>query len=78
MNFAAGETSKTVQVAITDDTVFEANETVVGSISAASSGIIAVNSAFAVINDNEHWQNNVGAYRLKLSVTDAYDLGEAQ
>ena len=27
---------------------------------------------YVVINDNEHWQNNVGSYRLKLSVTDAF------
>jgi hypothetical protein len=33
---------------------------------------------YVVINDNEHWQNNIGSYRVKLSVTDAYDLGEAQ
>jgi hypothetical protein len=32
---------------------------------------------YVVINDNEHWQNNVGSYRVKLKVTDAYDLGEA-
>ncbi len=30
------------------------------------------------INDNRHWQNNLGTYRVKLTATDAYDLGEAQ
>ncbi len=30
------------------------------------------------INDNAHWQNNVGSYFVTLSVTDAYDVGDAQ
>jgi hypothetical protein len=30
------------------------------------------------INDNRHWQNNLGTYRVKLTVTDAYDVGEGQ
>jgi hypothetical protein len=30
------------------------------------------------VNDNRHWQNNVGAFRVTLTVTNAYDLGEAQ
>lgn len=30
------------------------------------------------INDNRHWQNNLGSYRVTLRVTDAYDVGEAQ
>ena len=29
------------------------------------------------INDNPHWQNNLGTYRMTLKVTNAYDLGEA-
>jgi hypothetical protein len=33
---------------------------------------------FMAINDNEHWQNNIGAYRVRLRVTDAYDVGEPQ
>ena len=31
-----------------------------------------------VINDNEHWQNNIGSYRVHVTVTNAYDLGEPQ
>jgi len=31
---------------------------------------------YCVINDNEHWQNNIGGYRLKLRVTDVYDVGD--
>jgi hypothetical protein len=31
---------------------------------------------FFVINDNEHWQNNIGSYRVIASATDAYDLGD--
>jgi len=30
------------------------------------------------INDNRHWQNNLGSYRVALRVSDAYDVGEAQ
>jgi hypothetical protein len=33
---------------------------------------------FFAVNDNEHWQNNIGAYRVRLKVTDAYDVGEPQ
>ena len=31
---------------------------------------------FFVINDNEHWQNNIGSYRMRLEVKNAYDLGD--
>jgi len=30
------------------------------------------------INDNKHWQNNIGTYYVTMSATDAYDLGDAQ
>jgi hypothetical protein len=30
------------------------------------------------VNDNEHWQNNIGSYRVCLVVSNAYDLGDAQ
>lgn len=30
------------------------------------------------INDNNHWQNNVGTYTVTMSVTDAFDVGDAQ
>ena len=30
------------------------------------------------INDNAHWQNNVGAYTVTLAATDAYDVGDPQ
>jgi hypothetical protein len=33
---------------------------------------------YFAVNDNEHWQNNIGSYRARIAVTDAYDLGEAQ
>ena len=33
---------------------------------------------YFAVNDNKHWQNNLGAFRVELRVTDAYDLGEAQ
>lgn len=31
---------------------------------------------YLAINDNPHWQNNLGSFRVKLHVTDAYDLGD--
>ncbi len=33
---------------------------------------------YFVVNDNEHWQNNIGSYRVHLTVTNAYDLGDPQ
>jgi len=33
---------------------------------------------YFTINDNPHWQNNLGTYRLTLKATNAYDLGDAQ
>jgi len=31
---------------------------------------------YLVINDNEHWQNNIGSYRVQLVVHNAFDVGE--
>ncbi len=33
---------------------------------------------YLAINDNPHWQNNIGNFRVKLSATRAYDLGDPQ
>jgi len=33
---------------------------------------------YFAVNDNEHWQNNIGGYRVRVHVTNAYDLGDAQ
>lgn len=30
------------------------------------------------INDNRHWQNNLGTYAVELSATNAYDFGDPQ
>jgi hypothetical protein len=30
------------------------------------------------VNDNAHWQNNVGTFYAAMIATDAYDLGDAQ
>jgi hypothetical protein len=30
------------------------------------------------INDNRHWQNNLGTFSVTLTATDAFDLGDAQ
>lgn len=44
---------------------------------ATKTGLAAGRLALAV-NDNAHWQNNLGTYRVALAATDAYDLGAAQ
>ena len=33
---------------------------------------------YFAVNDSPHWQNNIGSFRVKLRVTDAYDLGDPQ
>jgi len=33
---------------------------------------------FMAINDNGHWQNNLGTYTVKMTASDAYNLGPAQ
>jgi hypothetical protein len=33
---------------------------------------------YLAVNDNGHWQNNIGSFRVKLRVSDAYDLGDPQ
>ena len=33
---------------------------------------------YLAVNDNAHWQNNIGSFRVKLRVSDAYDVGDAQ
>jgi len=33
---------------------------------------------YFVVNDNEHWQNNIGSYRVHVTVSDAYDLGDSR
>ncbi|MBI4904719.1 MAG: hypothetical protein HY820_13850 [Acidobacteria bacterium] len=30
------------------------------------------------VNDNRHWQNNIGTFTTTMTVTNAYDLGDAQ
>jgi hypothetical protein len=30
------------------------------------------------VNDNAHWQNNIGTFYVSMTATDAYDLGDAQ
>ena len=53
VTFAAGETSKTINVAITGDTVVEANETFSIALSSASGATIAHGSATGtIVNDD--------------------------
>jgi hypothetical protein len=33
---------------------------------------------YLAVNDNPHWQNNIGSFRVKLRVSDAYDVGDSQ
>lgn len=33
---------------------------------------------YFAINDNPHWQNNLGTYRVTVRATNAYDVGEPQ
>lgn len=33
---------------------------------------------FLAINDNRHWQNNLGTYRVNVQAAEAYDLGDPQ
>ena len=33
---------------------------------------------YFAVNDNGHWQNNLGSFRVRLHATDAYDLGDPQ
>lgn len=51
-----------------------AGELWVAGAKASKSGLTAGRLYFA-INDNRHWQNNLGSYRLTVKVTNAYDLG---
>ena len=53
LNFAVGESSKTVAVAVTDDARSEANESVVMGISNASQGTITSSSTTSTILDND-------------------------
>ncbi|MEZ6094717.1 MAG: hypothetical protein R3C03_10860 [Pirellulaceae bacterium] len=33
---------------------------------------------YLVINDNEHWQNNIGSYRVVVEASNAFDIGDAR
>jgi hypothetical protein len=33
---------------------------------------------YLAVNDNGHWQNNIGSFRVRLRVSDAYDVGDPQ
>ncbi len=41
-------------------------------------GRVGEGRLYLAVNDNPHWQNNLGAFRVRLTATNAYDLGEAQ
>ncbi|MFN0123075.1 MAG: hypothetical protein ACKV2V_21455 [Blastocatellia bacterium] len=33
---------------------------------------------YLAVNDNGHWQNNIGSFRVKMRVSEAYDIGDPQ
>ncbi|MEP7270140.1 MAG: hypothetical protein ABI882_01485 [Acidobacteriota bacterium] len=33
---------------------------------------------YLAVNDNPHWQNNIGSFRVKLRVSEAYDVADPQ
>lgn len=33
---------------------------------------------YLAVNDNGHWQNNIGSFRVKLRISNAYDVGDPQ
>lgn len=54
-----------------------AGETWLAGTKASKSGLTPGRLYFS-INDNRHWQNNLGTFRLTVKVTNAYDLGNAR
>jgi hypothetical protein len=38
----------------------------------------AAGRLYLAVNDNRHWQNNVGAFRVTLQASQVYDVGDAQ
>ena len=53
LSFAAGETSKTISVRTTDDTLYESSETFTVRLSSASGATISDDSATGTVNDND-------------------------
>ncbi|MFY9340994.1 MAG: hypothetical protein WAT39_00800 [Planctomycetota bacterium] len=49
-----------------------------GGSCAKAKGALAQGRLFFAVNDNEHWQNNIGSYRVHVVVSAAYDLGDPQ
>ncbi len=52
-----------------------AGETWVAGVKSSKTGLPAGRLYYA-IQDNRHWQNNLGSYRQTLRATNAYDLGD--
>jgi hypothetical protein len=61
---------------------------IVGRVNAGGAGILVgadfsrrglpPGRVYLAVNDNPHWQNNIGAFYVALQATDAYDVGGAQ
>ena len=54
-----------------------AGDNFMAGVSLSKKGFAAGRLYFAV-NDNKHWQNNLGSFWVELRVADAYDIGDAQ
>jgi len=77
LTFAAGETSKTIAVAIAGDTVVEPNETFTVNLSAPSGATIAHASATGTIVDNDVAPPPppAGSVEAHLALTDSWNSG---
>ena len=53
-----------------------AGENILLGKSATKQGLVG--RLLLAVNDNAHWQNNLGSYRVRFTATDAYDLGDPQ
>lgn len=76
VTFAAGETSKTITVAVTGDTAVESNETLTVTLSGASGGTIADDSATGtIVNDDAAAPPPTGGTSLHYDVASNWGSG---
>ncbi len=78
VTFAAGETSKTITVAVTGDTAVEANETLAVTLSGASGGTIADGSATGTITNDDTAAPVVPAISIDDAAINEGNAGSSQ